>query len=112
MMAPNRRYELSTEFRTPSPANCYGTGTLPPAGAEGHASVWQAVRKGWLTPPVLPRQPPPRQPYRRRGRKWRKSKVSRTYPNLLLAVMPAYANHIWARPPDDRHRPCHEHTPL
>ena len=35
-------------------------------------------------------------PYRRRGRKWRKSKVSRTYPNLLLAVMPAYANHIWA----------------
>jgi putative transposase len=35
-------------------------------------------------------------PYRRRGRKWRKSKVSRIYPNLLLAVMPAYANHIWA----------------
>jgi putative transposase len=35
-------------------------------------------------------------PYRRRGRKWRKSKVSRAYPNLLLAVMPAYANHIWA----------------
>ena len=35
-------------------------------------------------------------PYRRRGRKWRKSKGSRTYPNLLLAVMPAYANHIWA----------------
>ena len=35
-------------------------------------------------------------PYRRRGEKWRKSKVSRTYPNLLLAIMPAYANHIWA----------------
>ena len=35
-------------------------------------------------------------PYRRRGRKWRKSKVSRAYPNLLLAVMPGYANHIWA----------------
>jgi transposase InsO family protein len=35
-------------------------------------------------------------PYRRRGRKWRKSKVSRAYPNLLLTVMPAYANHIWA----------------
>ena len=35
-------------------------------------------------------------PYRRRGRKGRKSKVSRAYLNLLLAVMPAYANHIWA----------------
>jgi len=23
------------------PATCYGTGTLPPAGAEGHASVWR-----------------------------------------------------------------------
>jgi AcrR family transcriptional regulator len=35
-------------------------------------------------------------PHRRRGRKWRKSKVSQTYPDLLLAAMPAYANHIWA----------------
>jgi len=35
-------------------------------------------------------------PYRRRGRKWRKFKVFRAYPNLLLSVMPAYANHIWA----------------
>ena len=43
---------------------------------EGHAFVWhQAPTAG-------------------DGRKWRKSKVSRTYPNLLLAVMPAYANHI------------------
>lgn len=35
-------------------------------------------------------------PYRRRGRKYRKTKVKRAYPNLLLAVMPSYANHIWA----------------
>ena len=27
---------------------------------------------------------------------YRTKLVSRTYPNLLLAVMPAYANHIWA----------------
>ncbi len=35
-------------------------------------------------------------PYRRRGRKYRKSKAKRTYPNLLLGVCPSYANHVWA----------------
>lgn len=35
-------------------------------------------------------------PYRRHGRKYRKSKVKRTYPNLLLEVMPSCANHVWA----------------
>jgi len=35
-------------------------------------------------------------PYRRRGRKYRKSKAKRTFPNLLLAVFPSYANHVWA----------------
>jgi putative transposase len=35
-------------------------------------------------------------PYRRRGRKWRKSKAKRTYPNLLLVITPSYENHIWA----------------
>ena len=35
-------------------------------------------------------------PYRRRGRKYRKSKASRAFPNLLLEIMPSYANHIWA----------------
>lgn len=35
-------------------------------------------------------------PYRRRGRKYRKLRSKRTYPNLLLAGMPSYANHIWA----------------
>jgi transposase InsO family protein len=36
-------------------------------------------------------------PYRRRGRKWRKSKNIRViYPNLLLAVRPAYPGHVWA----------------
>ncbi len=34
-------------------------------------------------------------PYRRRGRKYRKSKASRAFPNLLLTVMPSYANHVW-----------------
>ena len=36
-------------------------------------------------------------PYRRVGRKWRrKKKISVIYPNLLLHVIPAYQNHIWA----------------
>lgn len=36
-------------------------------------------------------------PYRRRGRKYRKSKdLSAIYPNLLLTIMPVYPNHIWA----------------
>jgi transposase InsO family protein len=35
-------------------------------------------------------------PYRRRGRKYRKSKVKRAYLNLLLATIPSYANHVWA----------------
>lgn len=35
-------------------------------------------------------------PYRRRGRKHRKTKVKRTYPNLLLGTMPVYCGHIWA----------------
>ena len=35
-------------------------------------------------------------PYRRHGRKYRRGKVRRTYPNLLLGVMPSYPNHIWA----------------
>lgn len=35
-------------------------------------------------------------PYRRRGRKYRKSKANRTFPNLLREVMPSYAHHAWA----------------
>src|SRR5208337_387814 len=35
-------------------------------------------------------------PYRRHGRKYRKSKVKRHFPNLLLEVIPSYANHVWA----------------
>ena len=35
-------------------------------------------------------------PYRRHGRKYRKVKAERHFPNLLLAVMPSYANHVWA----------------
>ncbi len=35
-------------------------------------------------------------PYRRRGRKYRTSKAGRVFPNLLLTIMPSYANHIWA----------------
>lgn len=35
-------------------------------------------------------------PYRRRGKKRRKSKAGRAFPNLLLQLMPSYANHIWA----------------
>lgn len=34
-------------------------------------------------------------PYRRRGKKYRKSKASRTFPNLLLTIMPSYTNHVW-----------------
>lgn len=34
-------------------------------------------------------------PYRRRARKWRKSKKTQViYPNLLFAIMPSFANHI------------------
>lgn len=35
-------------------------------------------------------------PYRRRGKKYRKTKAGRVFPNLLLQFMPSYANHIWA----------------
>lgn len=35
-------------------------------------------------------------PYRRRGKKYRKSKAGRMFPNLLLAIMPSYLNHVWA----------------
>lgn len=34
-------------------------------------------------------------PYRRHGRKYKKSKAQRHFPNLLLEVMPSYANHVW-----------------
>lgn len=34
-------------------------------------------------------------PYRRRGKKYRKSKAKRAFPNLLLEIMPEYPNHIW-----------------
>lgn len=35
-------------------------------------------------------------PYRRRGKRYRKTKAKRHFPNLLLAIMPAYAGHVWA----------------
>lgn len=36
-------------------------------------------------------------PYRRRGRKWKKKpSVFTHYPNLLLANIPSYENHVWA----------------
>jgi transposase InsO family protein len=34
-------------------------------------------------------------PYRRRSRKYRKSKADRVFPNLLLEIMPSCANHVW-----------------
>lgn len=35
--------------------------------------------------------------YRRRGKRWKKTKnIKIIYPNLLLTEYPAYANHIWA----------------
>jgi len=34
--------------------------------------------------------------YRRRGRKWKKTKnIKVQYPNLLLTTYPSYENHIW-----------------
>jgi len=38
------------------------------------------------------------QPYRRRGRKWKKpqEKPENIVPNLLMEIEPAYPNHIWA----------------
>jgi putative transposase len=35
-------------------------------------------------------------PYRRHGKRYRRSKAQRTFPNLLLDVMPSYPNHVWA----------------
>lgn len=35
-------------------------------------------------------------PYRRRGRKYRKTKAKRVFPNLCLGTIPSYVNHIWA----------------
>jgi transposase InsO family protein len=34
-------------------------------------------------------------PYRRRGKRYRKRKVKRAYPNLLMEVTPSYPNHVW-----------------
>lgn len=34
--------------------------------------------------------------YRRRGRRYRKRRGIRVFPNLLLGTCPLYANHIWA----------------
>jgi putative transposase len=34
-------------------------------------------------------------PYRRHGKRYWKSKIKRTFTNLLLEVMPSYPNHIW-----------------
>lgn len=48
-------------------------------------------------------------PYRRRGRKWRKrSGVSVSFPNLLIAESPKYPCHIWAS--DFTHIPFHGKT--
>lgn len=48
-------------------------------------------------------------PYRRRGRKWKKrSGVSVSFPNLLLAESPRYPGHIWAS--DFTHIPFHGKT--
>lgn len=35
-------------------------------------------------------------PYRRRGRKWKKPRKLRVFPNLLLVTMPRYQHHVWA----------------
>ena len=35
-------------------------------------------------------------PYRRRGRRYRKTKAKRLFPNLLLETMPSYPHHVWA----------------
>ena len=35
-------------------------------------------------------------PYRRHGKRYRKRKVRRAFPNLLLEAMPSYPNHVWA----------------
>ena len=34
-------------------------------------------------------------PYRGHGKKYRKRKVKREYPNLLMEIMPSYPNHVW-----------------
>lgn len=34
-------------------------------------------------------------PYRRHGKKYRKQKARRAYPNLLMQVMPSYENRVW-----------------
>lgn len=36
-------------------------------------------------------------PYRRRGKRWRKTKqIEHIYPNLLLTTLPSYPHHVWA----------------
>lgn len=35
-------------------------------------------------------------PYRRRGRRWKKPRKIRVFPNLLLATYPSYQHHVWA----------------
>lgn len=35
-------------------------------------------------------------PHRRHGRKYRKTKAERHFPNLLMDICPSYPNHVWA----------------
>lgn len=35
-------------------------------------------------------------PYRHKGKKYKRSKVLRYFPNLLIGMIPEYPNHVWA----------------
>ncbi len=61
----------------------YGSKRLAPALGVSRPTVQRVMRMFGI------------KPYRRHGKKYRRSKVKRTFPNLLLQVMPSYPNHVW-----------------
>src|SRR5207247_4665557 len=65
--------------------NTYGSRSLALAFGLSRQKVQRVMRKFGL------------KPHRRVGRKWRKKKkISVTYPNLLLSIIPGSPHHIWA----------------
>ncbi len=46
--------------------------------------VWRAMKRYGI------------KPYRRHGKRYRKRKMRRVFPNLLMGVMSSYPNHVWA----------------
>lgn len=81
-------WELKTKIESvlrTRPCYSYGSRRIARALTLNRKGVQRVMRKYGI------------KPYRRRGRKWRKTKnIPVIYPNLLLTIIPLYQHHIWA----------------